>query len=386
MAQAQLPLQPEEPGGRRAARLALWFVFTRAWAGAAMVVGTFYTRGLDRYPYWEGEDAGFRWQQVPVRVLDVWGRWDTMFYRLIAEGGYPPPPPSGEWVYQAAFFPLFPTLMRGLSELLGGAPLFYVGLALSNGLLVLAVVYLDKLLRLDVAPGLAEGAVVALLCYPGSHFLSAVYPESTALFLAVLAFYAARTGRPGLAAVAAGLAVLARPTGWLLTPALAVELMRTADGRLRPTRALAFLAVPVACGLLYLGLQQQVFGDPLYFLHVQAAWKRTPSLPLASLLNFDLSPDHQLFFLVAASLFAVALRRRWLRASEATWVGSLLLLPLLTGSLRSIHRLLLGNFPLYAVAARLAHGRRWLARGAVAVSLAVLAVFSFRWGAGMWPN
>jgi hypothetical protein len=288
-------------------------------------------------------------------------------------------------VYHGAFFPFFPALVRGLSEVLFDAPLFYVGIGVANAALLVAVVYLDRLVRLDASPRLAEWAVAALLLYPGSHFLSVVYPESTALMLAVLAFYLVRTQRPWAAFVVAAMAVWARPTGFLVTGAILVELWL--QRRERPRSPLVFLGalLPACAALVFLGLHQQVFSDPLYFLHVQTAWGRKTTLPLTPLFDFSLTADHQLFIALGLVAFAFAVRQK-ARASSLAYAGALLLFPLFFGSLRSIHRFLAGNFPLFAAAAGALEHRRGPRWALVGLSVVVLGVFSFRWGAGAWPN
>lgn len=77
---------------------------SRLLALIAMVAGSYRPRPDDDL-HWVGNDGTFFWDQVPIRVLDVWGRWDTMFYWHIAREGYPALHADGGWVYHAAFFP-----------------------------------------------------------------------------------------------------------------------------------------------------------------------------------------------------------------------------------------------------------------------------------------
>jgi hypothetical protein len=332
-----------------------------------------------------GEANGFRWQQVPIRWLDIWGRWDTMYYLSIAQSGYPSSYPDGGWVFDAAFFPLYPTLMRGVSVLFGGIPLYYAGILITNVMLALAIVYLDKLVRLDAPPFIAEWAVIAALCYPGSHFLSCVYPESTALFLGVFAFYCVRTGRPGVGCLAAALAVLNRPNGWMIAAALAVEIWLGDKVERQSRGRILWLLLPLASATLLLGLHQQTYGDPLYFLHVQAAWHRKLSYPFSTLFDFRQTPDHHLLALGALWVWALAIRQRK-RLSYLAFCGGNLVLPLSSGLIQGIQRYLVGNFPLYPFLAEQLSGRRWLRRSLTVAGLATLAFYSHRWGAGAWPN
>lgn len=366
------------------ARLALWLVGTRLWVLGWMVLGTFFTRPPPRV-HWNGGDDSFRWMWVPHRLLDVWGRWDTLFYLEIAQGGYPGPYADGGWVHHAAFFPLYPALVRGLSELLGGVPLFYVGVALSQLMLALALVFFDKLVRLDRSESFAELAVACLLLYPGSHFLSCVYPESTALFLGVLALYCVRTGREGVGALACALCVLARPNGWVVCVPALYELCRGPEGHLRLSPRVLWLLVPTGAVLLLFGLHWRLYGDPLYFIHVQQAWGRRPGFPLAALFSSERSPDHHLFVLAALALVVWGLVRR-LRPGYVLMAGVNLLLPLSTGQLRSVHRFLGTNFPLFIFLADLLEPRPRLRRALAVVGLSGLAVFSYRWAVGLGPN
>ncbi len=364
------------------ARIAAWLIGTRLWVLGWMVLGTWFTRAR---VHWAGGDEHFRWMYVPHRVLDVWGRWDTVFYQELARDGYSALPPDGGWVVHAAFFPLYPVLLRGLSELLGGASLFHVGVFLSQAMLVLAVVYFDKLVRLDRSESFAGLAVGCLLAYPGSHFFSIVYPESTALFLGVFALYCVRTRREGVAALACALSVWVRPNGWVLCLPTLHELCRGEDGRPRLTPRVLWLLAPVVALLLFLGLHWRLYGDPLYFVHVQEVWNRRPGSPLTTLFRVDRTLDYNLFALGALALLVYAIRRG-LRPAYPLMVGANLLLPLATGSLQSIHRFLGGNFPLFIFLADFLETRprwRWTL---LILGLTVLAIFSYRWAIGLGPN
>jgi len=67
-------------------KVALWIAGTRMLVLAAMVVGTYFHRPASEWPAHEGD---LYYRQVPIRALDVWGRWDTDFYLGIARDGYP---------------------------------------------------------------------------------------------------------------------------------------------------------------------------------------------------------------------------------------------------------------------------------------------------------
>lgn len=369
----------------RWSRLALLLIGSRLIALVAMVAGSYRPRPDDDL-HWVGNEGDFFWDQVPIRVLDVWGRWDTMFYWHISRAGYPPLPDDGGWVYHAAYFPLFPSMMRGLSELLLGANPYLCGVFLAQLFLVGAVVYLDKLVRLDHDERFADLVILCLMAYPGTHFLSCVYPESLALFLAVFGVYCVRTGKWFVAGLACMLAALTRSSGVIMCVPVLYELVRGVPGRWKLfTPKLLIFALPLAALGFWLAMNQVMFHDPLYFVHVQAGWGRRPSFFLEPLLSTTLSFDYHLFTLASVAGVIYAFRKKE-RPGYLGMATVNVMLPLSTGMLRGIHRYIASNFPLFIFLARaLEHRPRWRA-AYVVIGLTVMAGFAYRWGQGYQPN
>jgi len=212
-----------------------------------------------------------------------------------------------------------------------------------------------------------------------------VYPDSLMFFLGVFALYAARTGRFVVAGLSMMLAAVTRSSGVLLVVPVLLEILRGPDGRWRANPwALVVLFVPLSVGP-FLMLHQQLYDDPLYFMHVQAGWGRHPAFPLEPLLRFDLSPDYHLFALVGMALVVFGFRRRE-RPSYWTSAAITLMLPLSTGILHGIHRYLASNFPLYVFAARWLENRPRAKLVYRVVGLTVMALFAFQWGKNRHPN
>ena len=110
------------------ATFALLAIGTRVLCAAAQFAGTYWQR-ID-YRFWSGAAPdGYLFAYVPSRFIDSFARWDTWYYLRIAAGGYGHAPPGGI-AHEAAFFPLYPMLVRGVAELTG-LPLLYAGLAVS---------------------------------------------------------------------------------------------------------------------------------------------------------------------------------------------------------------------------------------------------------------
>lgn len=364
----------------RALWIVTWFVLTRALVYGCMVLGSFFQRPLERYPFWAGSSGELWFQHVPNRWLDAFGRWDTMFYVSIATEGYPPLAADGSWNYAAAFFPLMPASMRGLSELTTLSP-FVSGIVLSNALLFASCFALHDLVRRQLDESLARASVVALLCFPVSHFFSVPYTEALMLFLALTALNGARTGRHLLCALAVGLAILCRPNGWVVGLAVAAEL---ASRRRWQGRQLLVPAGAAAAILVLLAIERAAVGDAFYFVKAQGGWGRALGFPLSSLFSLERSADHHVFAIVGLLGLGLVFVQRF-PAAEKVFSAVNLLLPLSTGSLQSVHRFVMATFPAWIAIVRQPQVRS-RARVACGVSLVLLAVYAFRWGAAFPPN
>ncbi|MFE8993043.1 glycosyltransferase family 39 protein [Streptomyces collinus] len=181
---------------------------------------------------------------------DVLASWDGWWYQQIAEHGYDPalePVPGAKGLItlegnSAAFFPLYPTLMRLVSECTG-LGLYGAGMTVSviaSFVAALGVYAVAKRLG-----GHRAGLVAAGLwaVWPGSGTEWSGYSESLYTALAAWACHAVMSRRwltAGLLTCAAG---LCRPTAVALVTALAVavalSLRRREDGVRRPLAAVA---------------------------------------------------------------------------------------------------------------------------------------------------
>ena len=146
-------------------------------------------------------------------------RWDGAWYLWIAHYGYEPAMGAAT-AQRAAFFPLYPLALRGVSEL--GIPAILAGVLVSVAALGLALYGIHRLATLELrGRGVARTAVLVMAFAPMAFFFSAVYSESLYLALSVGVFWAARHGRWWLVGVLGALAGATRSAGIvLLVPAL----------------------------------------------------------------------------------------------------------------------------------------------------------------------
>src|SRR5215212_9899023 len=213
-------------------------------------------------------------QALADPLLSPLARWDAVWYLRVAETGY------GESEARAAFFPLYPLLVRTLATPFGasaGAQLvaaYAVSLAAFLGALVL----LYRLAELELGRRLARPTLLLLAVFPAAVYFGAPYSESLFLLLAVGTFYAARTGRWAWAGACAGLASATRSAGLLLVLPLALIWWSSRPRRGADAAWLLLAPLGIAAYALWLGLAE---GDALRFLDVQEAWSRHLAVPLA---------------------------------------------------------------------------------------------------------
>ncbi len=213
-------------------------------------------------------------------------RWDSVWYLTIAKNGYG----TAHSHAQAAFYPLYPMLMRVVGWIVG-SPLL-AGILVSLACFLGALVLLHRLAALELGPRDARGTVLLVAFFPTAFFFSAVYSESLFLLVTVGAFLAARSGRWAWAGALGALAALTRNTGvLLLLPLLLLflygpradrEARPPADGgllaRLRPRYSLTPQVLWL--GLVPLGLASYLawsaiaLGDVFAPYHAQALWLR----------------------------------------------------------------------------------------------------------------
>ena len=151
-------------------------------------------------------------------LLQPWHNWDGHWFSLIAQQGYFERP-------TAAFFPLYPLLLAGVSWFLDGQ-IELAGVLISNIALLGALALLYQLVQLDFPRAVARRALLHLAIFPTAYYLGAVYSESLFLLVSVGALYAARRDTWWLAGVLGFLAALTRSQGILLLIPLAILFVR----------------------------------------------------------------------------------------------------------------------------------------------------------------
>jgi len=332
-------------------------------------------------PGWPARAIEPGWQNL----FTSFERFDALWYLRIAASGY------GTHDGSAAFYPLFPLLVRWVSFAIGGHPLA-AGLLVSNAALFGALVALYALTRSELGEDTARGAVVFAAVFPTAFFLFAPYSESLFLLLAVLAFWAARRSRWFVAGLAGALAALTRNVGALLVLPLAVEAVhQTLERRPRrvPVPGLIASLGPAAGAGAYLLYWHHRIGDWFAPIHQQTNWQRTLVSPAFTLsegskdawrfLGIYPGGYHLLDWLIAVPVLALAVYAAVrFRPAYGVYVWAMTIPPMIyifeSRPFMSFPRFALTLFPVFWALARLTERSRVRRELAVAVSAALLGL------------
>lgn len=337
-------------------------------------------------PGWAAAPITSGWHNVATALT----REDALWFLRIATHGYS----TGDG--SAAFFPLYPLLVRIVSWVIGGHPLL-ASLLVSNGAFFAALLVLYDLTAREYSADVARKAVVYIAIFPTAFFFLAPYSESLFLLWSVSAFRFARRDRWAMAALAGALAALTRGIGIVIAPALAlmaVEQWRSSKRALAPR--LAASAAVLLGPLAYFAWWGAAHGEPLAPIYAQAKWDRVAAWPIATLWHAVVDARHVggsnngywMIDVVVVGVVLVAVIAGWRRLALPYLLyaaGSLLIplsYPFPPRPLLSMPRFVVVIFPAFWVMADAAQRRR-LPHTAVVASfasgLALLSVLFMNW-------
>ncbi|MEU3569957.1 glycosyltransferase family 39 protein [Kitasatospora sp. NPDC036755] len=217
-----------------------------------------------------------------TNAWDVLGSWDGTWYQRIAENGYDPQliplhgfPLATYYENSAAFFPLYPWLMRLVGTVTGLGPY-------GSGIVVSVIASLFAAAGIfaiaERLGGYRAGVIAAVLwgLFPGSGVEWAVYSDSLFVALSAWACYCVMTRRWLEAGLLTLLAGLNRPTAAVLIAAVSiaalVALIRRTDGVARPLTAMLITPWGLLGYVAWVGWKMGDWGG--YFKLQQGAWNR----------------------------------------------------------------------------------------------------------------
>ena len=263
-----------------AGRTNLGAALARLTSGA---MAPFWTMTAIRVGYWLAAIVAILWapleRDVPhfsadgphlSLVFNTFAQWDSGWFIRIAEHGY-------DVEQSASFLPLYPLLTRGVADVLQSTVIAGVLVSLiAAGVGAIAVFRIARQLAGDAV---ASDSVLFLALFPFAFVFTAVYADALFLALASWSFLAALRRQTVLASLLGALAVLTRPMGLALLPALLLLLWPRERTLRSLVRLLPLLLLPAALGAYALYLRHH-FGDAGAFYHSQSVYwlRETPPL------------------------------------------------------------------------------------------------------------
>lgn len=252
--------------------------FFLLWRGVLFVLGywaAFWLPYQPSFPYFDSLLPSFGLPQW----LYSWANFDGVHYLTIVIKGY-----FGTGLIQA-FFPGYPLFVKGLTFF--GLTALVASLLLANVLAFVFFVLWFWWLKIEYSAQVARQGLVILALFPTAFFMGATYSESLFLVAVAASFIAARKQFWWLAGLMALVASATRVVGILLIPALVLEICQQRQAQIQSLKnfklkalilevltkdwsALLWVGVGSLGLLSYMFYLQQVFQDPLFFLHVQS--------------------------------------------------------------------------------------------------------------------
>ncbi len=295
-------------------------------------------------------------------IAQVLTSWDGRWYYEIIRGGYPrsiPPAVTYEMVEaRAAFFPVFPLLVRAVDAVAPGGDVL-AALAL-NTVLGAAFVWLVGVIARDLwSEAVAYKAMLFAVFFPGSFVLSFAYSEAALLVLAAGCLLALMRRTWWLAGVLAAVGTATRPNGVALVAACAVAAFLAVRERREWSALVAPLVAPVGVVAFQLWLRHHT-GEWAWWRVQREAWQEGTSFGITALRNTWEAFAHPLasptdiitaVSVVSTVALLVALWKRrlpWPLTAYALVVVALMLLP---ATVTARPRFLYTAFPLFIAAA-----------------------------------
>lgn len=295
----------------------------------------------------------FKWPVFESEsVLEYLVTWDVAHYLFLADSGYGPGVPS------CAFFPLWPFVLRGISQVSGLSTIHCAWIlpAVFSGLaFVLSYSHVRRMFGDEVG----RKSLILYLTWPFGVFFHFGYSESLFLLLSVGLWVGLKEKQFRLIYFCGFLLPLTRAVGmFCVLPIIAEWLFGAKSVCRRRERAYLFAACfPVAGYVTYLLLMREMTGDPFIGYAAQSSWGAHSIQNLFAPWNFVnnfVSPrawhafdgslvDRLSFGLWCACLFQASKmgNRMWI------WLLSYGFVPALSGGFVSYSRFLIVVFPVF---------------------------------------
>lgn len=331
-------------------------------------------------------DSSKFYQKQEWNPISLHAKWDSFWYLDIAQNGYSFK--GAEKLSNIVFLPLYPFLIK-ITSFFVMKDLILTGWILSSIFLLLALLYLFKLVKEfhpEINPYLP---IFFLLIFPTAFFLNAVYTESLFLFLSLAAFYYSLKKKFLWAGIFGFFASLTRITGALLFIPFLWEYFKSHNFNLTRSlnpKLLPIFLVPVGTLSFFL-YHYFKFNDFFLFFKVENWWGRM----------FKLNKDHFLlfsnpaivnfcldvFFIIFVLTILYFVFKK-LRTSYGLYMLVTLTIILSTGTFMSVGRYILVLFPIYILLASIKN--QYLQQSWIFISTLLLAMYTILFVNNYWAG
>jgi hypothetical protein len=274
----------------------------------------------------------------------------------------------------------------------------FSGLLVSNVFFIMAMVILFKLLELDYHKKIAYLTIILISIFPTTFFFSVAYPESLFVFFFALSFYLARKRKYFFSGLAGGMAVITRPFGVIIFPALILFLFIQKDLNIKKLALLGIMfGLPV---IAYLLINYLLFGNPFAFLlFLKDNWQKSFAFPWNGILAswkrgiFTKELSNYKFFAgygeaIASTLAWVSVPlgiKHWgLKSPYLVYLFLATILFTSTGFILSAPRYLLSIPPFFIIFAKIIDSNKILKIFWITISVTLLFYISYEFAWGHW--
>ena len=221
-------------------------------------------------------------------IAEVLTSWDGEWYLAIVREGYPESiPPSityNEIEARAAFFPVYPWLVRSADLLIPGGDTL-AALTVNFLLGAVSVVLVGMIARHLYSVGVAARAMTLYAIFPGSFVLSFAYAEATMIVLSAVCMLLLLDRRWLLAGLVALATTASRPNGLAIVAACAVAAFIAIRQRRDWSALLAVIPAPFGF-IFFQWYVDDTAGESGAWFRVQSeAWSEGTSFGLTALTN-----------------------------------------------------------------------------------------------------
>lgn len=200
-------------------------------------------------------------------IFKYFANFDGEHYYNIATSGYA--------LYEQAFFPLYPLLIKILSVGIGA---FNSGILISNLSFLAFLILFYKVLSEELDEKRAIFSILFLIFFPTSFFFVSYYTEGLFSLLFILTVYFLRKNRYFLVALTVYFAALTKLIGvFLIIPILVYVFMKY---KKITTACILAIFAPALGFLTYSAYLYRTYGDFLMFLNVQPGFGANRSTSL----------------------------------------------------------------------------------------------------------